>query len=57
MSTEPHDVHHHHHPKNRHLAERFEHLLSVVMVIAVVLLAVGLIYGLMNTGSTPSWMP
>ena len=45
----------HHH--NRHLAERFEGLLGVLMVVAIAILAVGLIYGIMNTGSTtPAWM-
>jgi len=55
MHTEPtHEVHHH---KNRHLAERFEGMLGIVMVIAIVLLAIGLIYGFMHTGdSTPAWM-
>jgi hypothetical protein len=43
--------------RNRHLAERFEGLLGVLMVVAIAVLAVGLIYGIMNTGSsTPSWM-
>jgi cell division protein FtsL len=55
MPTEqPGEVHHH---KPRHLAERFENLLGVLMVVAVVLLAVGLIYGMMTAGpSEPSWM-
>jgi cell division protein FtsL len=45
------------HHKPRHLAERFENLLGVLMVVAVVLLAVGLIYGMMTAGpSEPSWM-
>ncbi|WP_165837203.1 hypothetical protein [Phenylobacterium hankyongense] len=45
------------HHRNRHLAERFEGLLGVLMVVAVAILAVGLIYGILNTGSgTPSWM-
>ena len=46
-----------HHHKNRHLAEKFERLISVLMVIAIAGLAVGLIYGVMITGeATPSWM-
>ena len=56
MHTEPQhgEVRHH---KNKHLAERFEGMLGVVMVIAIVLLAIGLIYGIMTTGSTePKWM-
>jgi cell division protein FtsL len=44
------------HHKNRHLAERFEGLLGTLMVVAIVLLAVGLVYGVMTTDSTPSWM-
>ncbi|HKR89554.1 MAG TPA: hypothetical protein VJS38_15380 [Phenylobacterium sp.] len=55
MSTE-HDVEHHHHHKNRHLAQRFENLIGVLMVIAIAILAVGLIYGIINTGSTPSYL-
>jgi hypothetical protein len=55
MSTEHHgEVRHH---KNRHLAERFENLLGVLMVIAVAILAIGLVYGILQTGgTTPSWM-
>jgi hypothetical protein len=49
------EVHHHH--RNRHLAERFEGLLGVLMVVAIAILAVGLVYGILQTGSgTPSWM-
>lgn len=46
------------HPRrNRHLAERFEGLLGVIMVVAIAILAVGLIWGIMSTGSdAPSWM-
>ena len=56
MHTEPtHDEDHHVKPK--HLAERFEGLVGIIMVAAVVLLAIGLIYGIMTTGdTTPSWM-
>ncbi len=56
MHTEPHhgEVRHH---KPKHLAERFEGLLGTVMVVAIVLLAIGLIYGIMTTGdTTPKWM-
>ncbi len=43
--------------KNRHLYERFEGLLGVLMVAAIVVLAIGLIYGVVTTGdSTPAWM-
>jgi cell division protein FtsL len=54
MHTEPHtEVHH----KPRHLAEKFEGMIGVIMVAAIVLLAVGLVYGVMTTGgSDPSWM-
>ncbi|MES2341847.1 MAG: hypothetical protein V4597_09225 [Pseudomonadota bacterium] len=46
-----------HHHKNRHLYERFEGLIGVLMVAAIVVLAIGLIYGVMTTGdSTPAWM-
>jgi hypothetical protein len=46
-----------HHHKDRHLAEKFEKLISVLMVIAIAGLAVGLVYGVMITGTgTPSWM-
>ena len=56
MHTEPQhgEVRHH---KNRHLAERFEGLLGTLMVVAIVLLAIGLIYGIITTGSAePRWM-
>ena len=56
MHTEPHTGQGRTH-KNRHLAERFEGLVGVLMVAAIVVLAVGLIYGIMTTGNTtPSWM-
>jgi hypothetical protein len=46
-----------HHPKNRHMAEKFESLISILMVIAIAGLLVGLVYGVMMTGTgTPSWM-
>lgn len=56
MHTEPHQggVRPH---KNKHLAERFEGMLGTLMVIAIVLLAIGLVYGLVTSGSsTPRWM-
>ena len=56
MHTEPtHGEVRHHKPK--HLAQRFEGMLGTAMVIAIVLLAIGLIYGIMTTGeTTPRWM-
>ena len=42
--------------KKGHLAERLERLVPMLMLVAVVVLAVGLIYGIMTTDSTPSWM-
>jgi hypothetical protein len=45
-----------HHTKNRHLAERFEGLIPALMLIAIVVLAVGMIWGIMHTDATPSWM-
>jgi cell division protein FtsL len=55
MSSEQHgEVHHH---RKHNTAQRFESLIQILMVVAVAVLAVGLIYGLVNTGSsTPSWM-
>ncbi len=57
MSTE-HDVEHQHthHHRNRHLAQRFENLIGVLMVIAIAILAIGLVYGILQTGSTPSYL-
>jgi len=52
MSTE-HDVEHHHHHKNRQVAKRLENLIGVLMVIAIAILAIGLIYGIVSTGSSP----
>jgi len=51
MSTE-HDVGRHHH-KNRQVAKRLENLIGVLMVIAIAILAIGLIYGIVSTGSSP----
>lgn len=53
MHTENHELHPH---RNRHLAERFEGLLAKAMVGVVVLLAIGMVWMLMTTDSTPSWM-
>jgi hypothetical protein len=55
MHTEHHDSEVHHH-RNRHLAERFEGLVGVLMLIAIVVLAIGLVYGMMTWDSTPAWM-
>jgi protein-S-isoprenylcysteine O-methyltransferase Ste14 len=54
MPTEHHTEGHHH--RNRHLAERFEGMLGILMVAAVILLAVGMVYGIMTTdNSIPAW--
>lgn len=56
MHTEPThgEVRHH---KPRHVAQKMEGMLGMAMVVAIVLLAVGLIYGIMTTGDvTPKWM-
>ena len=42
--------------KPKHAAERLEGMLGSLMVVAVVLLAIGMIYGIATTDSTPSWM-
>jgi hypothetical protein len=56
MHTEPHHGQVRPH-KPKHLAERFEGLLSTAMVVVVVLLAIGLIYGIMSgAGGTPSYL-
>lgn len=51
MQTEregaPHTPH-----RNRHIAQRLEGMLGVVMVIAIAILAIGLVYGIMSTGTT-----
>jgi uncharacterized membrane protein len=54
MSTERETEHHVH--RNRHLAQRFENLIGVLMVIAIAVLAIGLVYGIMQSGSTPSYL-
>jgi hypothetical protein len=53
MHTEPHDVRPH---RNKHLAERFEGLIPTLMIVAIVVLAVGMIWGIMHTDNTPNWM-
>ncbi len=42
--------------RNKHIAERFEGLLGTLMIVAIVLLAIGMAYGIMTSDSTPSWM-
>jgi len=55
MHTEPHTELRHQKP--RHLAEKFEGMIGIVMVAAIVLLAIGLIYGIVTTGDVePKWM-
>jgi hypothetical protein len=44
------------HYKKGHLAERLERVVPILMIVAIVLLAIGLVYGIMTTDSTPSWM-
>ena len=41
---------------NKHLAERFEGMIGTLMVVAIVLLAIGMVYAIMTGNSTPSWM-
>ena len=47
-----HEAHH----KPRHLAERVEKMIPTIMLVAIVLLAIGLVYGIFTVDSTPSWM-
>lgn len=54
MSADQHGHTPHH--KNRHIAERLEGMLGILMVVAIVVLAIGMIYGIATTDSTPSWM-
>jgi hypothetical protein len=44
------------HHKHKPLAQRFEALIPMLMLVAIVVLAVGMIWGIMHTDSTPSWM-
>jgi len=53
MHSDHHDVEHH---KPKHLAEKFEGMLGYLMIAAIVLLAIGMVYGIMTTDNTPSWM-
>jgi hypothetical protein len=55
MHTETdHEIHHH---KPRHLAEKFEGLIGMAMVAALVVLGAILIYGIMSTGdATPAYL-
>ena len=44
-----------HRPK--HTAERIQSLMGKLMLVAVAVLAIGMIYGIVTTGSvTPAWM-
>ncbi len=55
MQTD-HDVSHTPH-RNRHVLQRMEGAVGIVMVIAIALLAIGLVYGIMTTGnSTPVYL-
>jgi hypothetical protein len=43
--------------RNHHTAERIQSLMGKLMLIGIAVLAVGMIYGIVTTGSvTPSWM-
>ena len=54
MRTEAQDTPHH---RNRHLAEKFEGMLSKAMIGAVIILAVAMVWMLMTTDtSVPTWM-
>ena len=53
MHSEHHEIRPH---KNKHLAERFEGLIPTLMIVAIVVLAVAMIWGIMHTDNTPSWM-
>ena len=53
MSTDQHEVQHH---KKNNVAQRMEHIVGIVMVIAVAVLAIWLVYGIVNTGGQPDWM-
>jgi len=55
MSTEHGQVHH----RKHNGAQQFERLIQIAMVVVVAVLAIGLVYGLVNTGGAsdaPSWM-
>lgn len=53
MHSDQHDIRPH---KNKHVAEKFEGMLGVLMVVAIVLLAIGMVYAIATGDSTPSWM-
>ena len=45
------------HAKPRHIAEKVEGMLGMIMVIIVAILAVGLVWAIMQNGSPePAWM-
>ena len=45
------------HHRNKDTAKKFEGYIQIAMVIAAAILAIGLIYGIVSTGSgTPDWM-
>ena len=56
MHIEPHPTEGHSR-RPKHLAERFEGMIGVIMVVAIVILAIGLIYGIVTTADAdPKWM-
>ena len=42
--------------KNKHVAEKMEGMLGTLMIVAIVLLAIGMVYAIATGDSTPSWM-
>ncbi|WP_176695998.1 hypothetical protein [Phenylobacterium immobile] len=55
MQTD-HEVSHTHH-RNRHVLQKMEGAVGIVMVIAIAVLAIGLVYGIMTTGNaTPAYL-
>jgi hypothetical protein len=44
------------HHRHRNSAQKIENIMGVLMVIAIALLAIGLVYGILQTGSTPSYL-
>ena len=42
--------------KNKHVAERAEGMLGILMVVAIALLAIGAVYFVATGDPTPSWM-
>jgi cell division protein FtsL len=53
MQTDHHEVSHTHH-RNRHMFQKMEGAVGVAMVIAIAVLAIGLVYGLMTGGGDPT---